>query len=121
MHDSARQVDKSFPYNNLVKRPIVEKLQTVFHQHNESVALFTTVLERKPSDNHKIVIIADNTPAGQHARCFNAPTIEEVALLVVGENLENRDIVLHRRNKKLERVYETHRSYGALQYSILFW
>ena len=46
------------------------------------------------SDNHKIVIKADKTPAGQHVRRFNAPTIDEVAIVIVGENLENRDIVL---------------------------
>lgn len=51
-----------------------------------------------PSDNHKIVIRADKTPAGQHARRFSAPTIDKVTIVVVGENLESRDIVLHRRN-----------------------
>ena len=44
-----------------------------FNQHNELVALFTTALDSMPSDNYKIVIKADKTPAGQHARCFNAP------------------------------------------------
>ena len=61
-----------------------------------------------PSDNHKIVIKADKIPAGQHARRFNAPTIDEVAIVVVGENLENQDVVLHRRNNQLQRVSETH-------------
>ncbi|XP_008178216.1 uncharacterized protein LOC103307737 [Acyrthosiphon pisum] len=74
-----------------------------------------------PSDNYKIVIKADKTPAGQHARRFNAPTIDEVAVVVVGENLESRDIVLHRRNDRLQRINETHRSYDALQYPIIFW
>jgi len=54
-----------------------------------------------PSDNYKIVIRADKTPAGQYARRFNAPTIDEDAIVVVGENLESRDIVLHRRNDRL--------------------
>jgi hypothetical protein len=121
MGDSARQVDTRYAHNNSVKRPIVEQLQTFFHQHNELIALFKTALDRMPSDNHKIVIRADKTPAGQHARRFNAPTIDEVAIVVVGENLENRDIVLHRRNDQLQRVSETHRSYDALQYPILFW
>lgn len=71
-----------------------------------------------PSDNHKIVIKADKTPARQHARRFNAPTVDEVTIVVVGEN---RDIVLHRRRSQLQRVSETHRSYDALQYPILFW
>ncbi|XP_076264167.1 uncharacterized protein LOC143198693 [Rhynchophorus ferrugineus] len=74
-----------------------------------------------PSDNHKIVIRADKTPAGQHTRRFNAPTIDEVAIVVVGENLESRDIVLHRRNFQLQPIKETHRSYDALQYPIIFW
>lgn len=39
----------------------------------------------------------------------------------MGENLENRDIVLHRRSNQLQRVSETHRSHDALQYPILFW
>ena len=65
-----------------------------------------TPLDRMPSDNHKIVIKADKTTSGQHARRFNAPTIDEVAIVIPGENLENRDIVLHRR---LQRASETHR------------
>lgn len=40
---------------------------------------------------------------------------------MVGENLEARDIVLHRRNDRLQRVYETHRPYDSLQYPIIFW
>lgn len=121
MGNSAREVDQRCAHNNSVKRYIVEQLQTFFHQHNELVALFTTALDRMPSDNHKIVIRADKAPAGQHAGRFNVPTIDEVAIVVVGENLENRDIVLHRRNDQLQRVSETHRSYDALQYPILFW
>ncbi|XP_050340441.1 uncharacterized protein LOC126766765 isoform X2 [Bactrocera neohumeralis] len=60
-------------------------------------------------------------PMGQHARRFNAPTIDEVAIVIVGEQFESRDIVLHRRNEQLQRVFELHRSYDALQYPILFW
>ncbi|CAF4918697.1 unnamed protein product [Pieris macdunnoughi] len=117
--NSVREVDQRCAHNNSVKRSIVEQLQTFFHQHNELVALFTTALDRMPSDNHKIVIRADKAPAGQHAGRFNVPTIDEVAIVVAGENFENRDIVLHRRNNQLQRVSETHRSYDALQYPIL--
>jgi len=74
-----------------------------------------------PSDNHKSVIRADKTPAVEHARRFNAPTIDDVAIIIVGEDLQSRDIVLHRRNDQLKRVSETHRSYDALQYPLLFW
>lgn len=63
--------------------------------------LFTTALDRLPYKIKKIVIKADKTPAGQHARFFNAPTIYEVVIVVEGENLENRDLLLHRRMNQL--------------------
>ncbi len=121
MGNSPQEIDLRCAHNNLVKRSIVEQLQTLFHQHNQLIILFKTALDLMPSDNHKIVIRADKTPAGQHTRRFNAPTIDEVAIVVVGENLESRDIVLRRRNDQLQRIKETHRSYDALQYPIIFW
>jgi hypothetical protein len=45
-----------------------------------------------------------------------------VAIAIVGKNLETRDIVLtHRDTGQLQRIYETHRSYDALQYPLMFW
>lgn len=93
----------------------------MFHEQNELVRLFRTALDRMPSDNHRVVIRADKTPIGEHARRFNAPTIDDVAIVIVGEEFQSRDIVLQRRNEQLQRVSETHRSYDALQYPILFW
>ncbi|GBP97238.1 hypothetical protein EVAR_68297_1 [Eumeta japonica] len=63
-----------------------------------------------PSDDHKVVIRADKRPEGEH-ESFNAPTLNEVAVVVVGENLETRGIVIRRRDgNNLQRIYETHRS-----------
>ncbi|XP_053954721.1 uncharacterized protein LOC128860939 [Anastrepha ludens] len=74
-----------------------------------------------PTDGHKIIIKADKTPIGEHARRFNVATIDEVAIVVVGEQFRSRDIVLYRRNEQLQRISELHRCYDALQYPILFW
>ncbi|XP_041451342.1 uncharacterized protein LOC121404970 isoform X1 [Drosophila obscura] len=103
------------------RRQIIFDLQNMFHEHNELVQVFKTSLDRMPSDDHKIFIRSDKTPVGEHARRFNAQIVDEVAIVIVGEQFNNRDIVLHRRNEQLERVSETHRSYDALQYPILFW
>lgn len=104
------------------KREIIAELQQLLHEHNELVKLFKTALDMMPSDDHKIVIRADKRPLGTHARQFNAPTINEVAIVVVGENLESRDIVIKRRNDgQVQRVNEIHRSYDALQYPLIFW
>ncbi len=57
-------------------------------------------------------------PAGENVRRFNAPTIDEVAIVIVGDQFERKDIVLHRR--KLVKIAGAHRCYDALQYPIIF-
>ncbi|XP_039483518.1 uncharacterized protein LOC120446564 [Drosophila santomea] len=103
------------------RRQFVSELQTFFHQLNELVRLFKIGIDRMPSDNHKIIIKADRSPLGEHARRFNAPTIDDVAIVIVGDQFQSRDIVLHRRIEQLLRVSELHRSYDALQYPLFYW
>lgn len=121
MGNQDAEVDTRCAHNPTVKRTIVQQLQTFLHENNELVKVFKMALDRMPSDSHNIVIRADKTPAGEHARRFNSPTIDEVAIVVVGENLQSRDIVFHRRNNELKRVSETYRAYYALQYPLIFW
>lgn len=119
--DPAVELDQRCAIFTATKRQIIAELQDLLHEHNELVRLFKTALESMHSDDHKIIIRADKRPAGSHARQFNAPTINEVAVVIVGENVESRDIILKRRDGgQLQRVYETHRSYDALQYPLMF-
>ncbi|GFS97549.1 helitron_like_N domain-containing protein [Nephila pilipes] len=83
------------------------------------VRLLKTAIDMMPSDTHKIVIQADRMPAGEHVRRFNAPTVDQVAIIIVGAQFQSRDIVLHRRNEQLTKIAVTHRCYDALQYLIL--
>lgn len=116
------ELDRRCEIGQNIRRNIVARLQNLLHEENQLVNLFKVTLERMPSDNYKIVIRADRTPAGQHTGRFNAPTIDEVAIVIVGDGFNPRDIVLHRRNNnELQRVSELHRSYDALQYPLLFW
>lgn len=119
--DANLQLDRRCTIASRAKRQIVSELQTFLHQHNELIQLFKTALDRMPSDDHRIIIRPDKTPFGEHARRFNAPTIDEVAIVIVGDQTQPRDIVLHRRNEQLHRVLELHRSYDALQYPLLHW
>lgn len=104
-----------------VRRPIVSQLQEMLHSNNRLVRLLKTSLEMMPSDTHRIVIHADKKPAGQNKRRYNAPTVEEVAIVIEGDQFHPRDIVLHRYNDQLTRIAETHQSYNALQYPLIFW
>ena len=98
-------------------RPTLFSIQQMLHEYNPNISLFKTDV---PQD-HKIVIRADKTPAGEHPRRFNAPTAPEVAALIVqGTEGNFRDIVLNQRDTGLQRVSETHRLYDALQYPLLF-
>lgn len=114
------EVNQRCTINTNVRRDIVAELQGMMHEHNNLVQLFTTALERMTTDNHKLVIRADKTPVGEHVRRCNAPTMVDVAIVIVGENFLSRDIVLHRRDTQLKPVSEIHPSYDALQYPILF-
>lgn len=115
------EIDQRCAINRAVKRQIIGEMQELLHQNNELIRIFKTSLENMPTDNHQIVIRADKRPTGSHERQYNAPTIDEIAVVIVGEHVESRDIVLRRRNEgQLQRVNETHRSYDALQYPLMF-
>ena len=47
--------------------------------------MFKTAIDLMPRDTLKIVISADKTPPGQHVRRYNASTIDEVAIVMVGD------------------------------------
>ncbi|GBP39297.1 hypothetical protein EVAR_20525_1 [Eumeta japonica] len=84
---------------------------------------FKTALEMMPSDDHKIVITAGKIP-GEHERRSNAPMLNEVGIVVVGENMECRDFVIQRRNgANLQRISETHQwqKRGLPHAHILLW
>jgi len=100
---------------------IVTQLQHFLHGNNAYVPLFKTAVERMPTDDYKVVIRADKIPTGEHRRRFNAPTLDEVVIVMVGNDFGTRDIVLQKRNNTLQCVAETHRSYDALQYPLIFW
>jgi len=121
MGDSSFEAKKRCEVIPTTRLDIVLELQEFLHQNNPYIGLFETALEHMPSDESKIVIRADKTPAGEHQRRFNAPTFDEVAIVMAGNEFKRRDIVLQKRNSGLQRVAETHRSYDALQYPLIFW
>lgn len=83
--------------------------------------MFKTAMEKMVSDDYKIIIRADKRPIGEHERRFNAPQVNEVAVVMVDNESSFRDIVVQRRSNKLERIAETHYMYDALQYPLIFW
>ncbi|XP_023224699.1 uncharacterized protein LOC111625712 [Centruroides sculpturatus] len=120
----ANRVNARCHYNNLdsfFARRIVSELDALLNEHNELLKIFKSHMHKLQSDNHAIVINPDKTPAGEHVRRFNAPVVDDVAGIMVGDRTGAREIVIRRRNNNLQFTADTHRSYDALQYPLTFW
>lgn len=121
MGDSSIQIDARTRLFKEVKRPIIQLFQGLLDQENDLIKSFRTTLDRLPSDESRIVIRADRRPQGTHERTYNAPTTEEVAVVLVDDELSRRDIILQRRDSRLQRIDESHPFYDAFQYPLIFW
>src|SRR5258705_6277295 len=96
MGDEHREADRrchNFPGTD---QGIVFQLQQMLNVHNSYVKDFKTALEMMPTDDYKLVIRADKTPTRQHERRYNAPTVNEMAIVIVGNDFDRRDIILHK-------------------------
>ncbi|GFW05988.1 helitron_like_N domain-containing protein [Trichonephila clavipes] len=59
--------------------------------------------------------------SGEHSRFFNEPTTSEVAVIAARDQHGKRYFILKTRISSVQKVAEMHRSYDALQYSLIFW
>ncbi|XP_014204683.1 uncharacterized protein LOC106636701 [Copidosoma floridanum] len=109
--------------DNALKKTLIESLQKVMHDCNPLMRTFKSNYDSRTVDelkNLKLIIHADRTPVGEHRGRYNAPRVNEVAALIVNEEKGPRDIILHGRHGRLERVFELHRFYDSLQYPLMF-
>ena len=83
----------------------------MLHETNAYVNGFNTVLEKMMREEMTVHIHANWAPQGEHPGHFNAPSIDEVAILMVGYEHSKRDIILENRESTgtLKYVSETHR------------
>ena len=104
-----------------MKQDNVLQLQKMLHENN-NVKTFKSALERMSTstDTYFIHINSSKTPQGEHQRRYNAPVSDDVGIVIVGEHINTRDILLHTRGDAVQRISERHRSYDALQYPLLF-
>jgi len=81
--------------NPTLKRELIERLQKILQDNNNLIQSFKYNLESRPIyqlDNLKLIIHADRIPVGEHRSRYNAPTVNEVAVLLVDEDKDPRDI-----------------------------
>ncbi|XP_055918607.1 uncharacterized protein LOC129950708 [Eupeodes corollae] len=104
----------------MLKLNFINELQTMLNSHNVYIRSFKHSIELNTPDSLKLIIYSDRTPHTEHRGRYNAPSINEVAVLLVDEDKGPRDIVLHGRDGQLKRVSELHRAYDPLQYPLMF-
>jgi len=95
MGDEEQQINTCCQYNHveqMEEREIVATLEPFLQNHNQLVQLFNTVSNRLQNDIYMIVIKADKVPSGEHVGRYNAPTVNEVAVVMVGNTYERRVI-----------------------------
>lgn len=74
-----------------------------------------------PWSDNKIVIRVDKRLTGEHERYFNASMLNEIAIVVVGENMESSEIIIHLCDgSNRQSIGEIHGSYDAIQWRIIF-
>ncbi|GFY63470.1 uncharacterized protein TNIN_60481 [Trichonephila inaurata madagascariensis] len=89
--------------------------------HSQLIQLFKRVSPQRRNDNYQIVIKAKKVPSGEHAGWFNAPTVDEVAVIMVGDPVNNRANKIPRRDSTVSMISDLHRAYDALHYTVIFW
>ncbi|GBP61498.1 hypothetical protein EVAR_34735_1 [Eumeta japonica] len=95
----------------------------MLHEVNPYVRSFKAAIDSIPqgqNNNYKVIIKVDRRPAEEHRGRYNAPVVDEVAVILVDQECDRRDIVLRSHDDRLQRICETHRSYDALQYPLIY-
>ncbi|CAD7080778.1 unnamed protein product [Hermetia illucens] len=79
--------------------------------HNQLIQLIKRVSPRLQNDNYQIIIKADKVPLGEHAGRFNAPTVDEVVVIMDKMNIKQYDPNTgdYRNNKVSSMNYYAHR------------
>ncbi|CAG9771498.1 unnamed protein product [Ceutorhynchus assimilis] len=120
--DDDRECDLRCGIFNGLKPELVFQLQKMLHKINKYIIDFKAAIDSVPvgQTDFKVIISANKMPIGEHPGRFNVPVSKEVAVLIVGQHFEKRDIVIHGRDNRLLRISETHHAYDALQYPLIF-
>lgn len=94
--EDEREVDLRCSNFSDVKPGLVRQLQRMLHTYNAYIKDLKVALDKVPATakTFKVVTNAERKPPDSHRGCFNAPTSNEVALVMVGQQFEKRDIIV---------------------------
>ncbi|PWA85367.1 spo11/DNA topoisomerase VI subunit A [Artemisia annua] len=103
-------------------RNIMNQIKDVLDESSDLVKTFRRAREAYTEDNEQNIKIKLIAKRGKDGRQYDLPTANEVAGLIVGDVdacVEDRDIVLQKRDGPMQRINIFHPMYLALQYPLL--
>ncbi|GFR98287.1 hypothetical protein ElyMa_004497600 [Elysia marginata] len=121
--DADSEVDARMSIVGGLRQNVVMSIQTELHEFNNYIRELKTAYQFASENGlaiFSISIFENQRPAGEHVRRYNAPETKEVGILMPGDPVGERDIVLRQQDNSLKRISEFHPAYDALQYPLLF-
>jgi len=100
----------SFDCKPSVNRGITTVLSHLLNENNPYVRDFNAETEwiKKKIQDFEVLIHADKKPGRQHSGCYNAPTTNEIAVVLVDQEIgESRDIVISTKEGRLHRIADS--------------
>ena len=122
-YDAADALNYRNQRNPNLRGEIIDIIQQALHQSNPFCQVFLharDVLHQQHCGTLAIRIV--NNPEADQRR-YNAPTVDEIAVLIVGNDQDandGRDIILRPRDGGLQRISDLHSAYAPLHYVLLF-
>ena len=66
----------------------ITELQEMLHYNHAYISIFKYALENIMLPDHKVKIRADMRPAREHEHCYNAPSVDEVVIILLTSSME---------------------------------
>jgi predicted Ser/Thr protein kinase len=88
--DSYKEKEIRFSYLSGLKRELVGQLQKMLNEQKTYIKDFKATIKSVPKNKKKfrVLINADRKPSSKNRVRYNAPTSNEVALMIVGQTLK---------------------------------
>lgn len=107
-----------------LRRDILTLLNNLMLQHNPYATFFRTAQERIANDPASRVRLCMVDTNAHDPRRYNRPTANEIAAIIVGDELSEReacrDIIVEHQARGFQRVSELHPSYFPMRFPLIF-
>lgn len=110
-----------------VSKELLELIQSVLHQYNELYKMYKPIGLKAINDTNAVsMVIVDDFRKIQikltDQKLYARPSVKDTAVLIAdkGETGFSRDIVIQKKDSKLQRISESHPANDPLAYSLIF-